>query len=140
VNTGGLKFRIILNAFTASDWRGFAIFVQTSFMISWNDFEKVEIRTGTILKAEDFPEARKPAWKLTIDFGELGVLNSSAQITSLYKREDLPGKQVVAVVNFPPKQIGPFRSQCLVLGAYTANGDVVLLQPERKVENGRRIG
>jgi len=109
-------------------------------MISWSDFEKIEIRTGTILSAEDFPEARKPAFKLTIDFGELGVLNSSAQITSLYKREELPGRQVVAVINFPVKQIGPFRSQCLVLGAYTADGDVVLLQPERKVDNGRRIG
>ena len=84
-------------------------------MISWNDFEKVEIRTGTILTAEEFPEARKPAWKLTIDFGKLGVLKSSAQITSLYRREDLIGKQVVAVVNFPPKQIGPFLSECLVL-------------------------
>ncbi|MEA5110570.1 putative chaperone CsaA [bioreactor metagenome] len=109
-------------------------------MISWNDFEKVEIRTGTILTAEEFPEARKPAWKLTIDFGKLGVLKSSAQITSLYRREDLIGKQVVAVVNFPPKQIGPFLSECLVLGAYTETGEVVLLQTERGVDNGLRIG
>lgn len=109
-------------------------------MISWNDFEKVEIRTGTILTAEEFPEARKPAWKLTIDFGKLGVLKSSAQITSLYRREDLIGKQVVAVVNFPPKQIGPFLSECLVLGAYTESGEVVLLQTERGVDNGLRIG
>lgn len=109
-------------------------------MISWNDFEKVEIRTGTILTAEEFPEARKPAWKLTIDFGKLGVLKSSAQITSLYRREDLIGKQVVAVVNFPPKQIGPFLSECLVLGAYTEPGEVVLLQTERGVDNGLRIG
>jgi len=109
-------------------------------MISWNDFEKVEIRTGTILTAEEFPEARKPAWKLTIDFGKLGVLKSSAQITSLYRREDLIGKQVVAVVNFPPKQIGPFLSECLVLGAYTETGEVVLLQTERRVDNGLRIG
>lgn len=109
-------------------------------MISWNDFEKVEIRTGTILTAEEFPEARKPAWKLTIDFGKLGVLKSSAQITSIYRQKDLPGKQIVAVVNFPPKQIGPFRSECLVLGVYTEAGEVVLLQTERGVDNGLRIG
>lgn len=115
-------------------------FCSNKSMISWNDFEKVEIRTGTILTAEEFPEARKPAWKLTIDFGKLGVLKSSAQITSLYRREDLIGKQVVAVVNFPPKQIGPFLSECLVLGAYTENGEVVLLQTERGVDNGLRIG
>ena len=115
-------------------------FCSNKSMISWNDFEKVEIRTGTILTAEEFPEARKPAWKLTIDFGKLGVLKSSAQITSLYRREDLIGKQVVAVVNFPPKQIGPFLSECLVLGAYTESGEVVLLQTERGVDNGLRIG
>lgn len=109
-------------------------------MINWNDFEKVEIRTGTILKAEDFPEARKPAWKLTIDFGELGIKKSSAQITSLYKKEDLAGKQVVAVVNFPPKQIGPFVSECLVLGAVDEYGEVTLLVTERNVKNGLRIG
>lgn len=109
-------------------------------MINWSDFEKVEIRTGTILKAEDFPEALKPAWKLTIDFGELGIKKSSAQITSLYKKEDLTGKQVVAVVNFPPKQIGPFVSECLVLGAVAENGEVTLLLTERNVKNGLRIG
>jgi tRNA-binding protein len=108
-------------------------------MISWDDFEKVEIRTGTILKVEDFPEARKPAWKLTIDFGELGIRRSSAQITSLYKKDDLPGKQIAAVVNFPPKQIGSFVSECLVLGAVAENGDVTLLLTERNVKNGLRI-
>jgi tRNA-binding protein len=108
-------------------------------MINWEDFDKVEIRTGTILKVEDFPEARKPAWKLTIDFGELGIRRSSAQITSLYKKEDLPGKQIVAVVNFPPKQIGPFVSECLVLGAVAENGEVTLLLTERNVKNGMRI-
>jgi tRNA-binding protein len=108
-------------------------------MINWEDFDKVEIRTGTILKVEDFPEARKPAWKLTIDFGELGIRRSSAQITSLYKKEDLPGRQIVAVVNFPPKQIGPFVSECLVLGAVAENGEVTLLLTERNVKNGMRI-
>lgn len=108
-------------------------------MINWNDFEKVEIRTGTILKVEDFPEAHKPAWRLTIDFGELGIKKSSAQITSLYKKEDLTGKQIVAVVNFLPKQIGPFVSECLVLGAVAENGEVTLLLTERNVKNGLRI-
>ena len=109
-------------------------------MISWSDFEKVEILTGTILTAEEFPEARKPAWKLTIDFGERGILRSSAQITTLYNKEELTGRQVVAVVNFPPKQIGPVMSECLVLGAYTKTGEVVLLQPEHRIDNGLRIG
>lgn len=109
-------------------------------MITWSEFEKIEIRTGTILKAEDFPEARKPAWKLTIDFGQLGIKRSSAQITTLYKKEDLPGKQIVAVVNFPPKQIGPFVSECLVLGAIAENGEVTLLLTESNVINGLRIG
>jgi len=108
-------------------------------MISWNDFEKVEIRTGTILKTEDFPEARKPAWKLTIDFGAFGIKRSSAQITDLYSKEQLIGKQIVAVVNFPPKQIGPFVSECLILGAIGENGEVTLLQTERFVGNGLRI-
>ncbi|MFH1121576.1 MAG: tRNA-binding protein [Bacteroidota bacterium] len=108
-------------------------------MINWSDFEKVEIRTGTILKAEDFPEARKPAYKLTIDFSEIGIKRSSAQLTSLYTKEQLTGKQIVAVVNFPPKQIGPFISECLVLGAVGENGDVTLLQTERTTKNGMRI-
>jgi len=108
-------------------------------MITWNEFEKVEIRTGTILKAEDFPEARKPAWKLTIDFGPLGIKHASAQITSRYSKDELTEKQIVAVVNFPPKQIGPFISECLVLGAVAENGEVTLLLTERNVMNGLRI-
>jgi tRNA-binding protein len=108
-------------------------------MITWDDFEKVEIRTGTILNAEAFPKARKPAYKLTIDFGQAGIKRSSAQLTDLYSIEDLVGKQIVAVLNFAPKQIGPFISDCLVLGSIAENGEVVILQTERKVENGQRI-
>lgn len=107
-------------------------------MISWLDFEKIEMRTGTVVKVEDFPEARKPAYKLHIDFGELGVKKTSAQITKLYTKEDLLGKQLVAVVNFPPKQIANFMSECLVLGA--VNGDkVTVLTTLGNAENGKRI-
>jgi len=108
--------------------------------LSWADFEKVEIRTGTILSAEPFPQARKPAYKLTIDFGDFGTRRTSAQITKLYRPDELVGKQVVAVVNFPPKQIATFMSECLVLGAVAADGTVTLLQTERPTENGLRIG
>ncbi len=107
--------------------------------ISWDEFEKVDIRTGTIIAVSDFPEARKPAYKLSIDFGELGIKKSSAQITSHYLKEELVGKQVIAVVNFPSKQIGPFLSECLVLGAIQADGSVILLQTEQGVINGLRI-
>lgn len=107
--------------------------------ISWNDFEKVELRAGTIIDVQDFPEARKPAYKLTIDFGELGTRRSSAQITDVYKKEDLIGRQVVCVVNFPPKQIGPFVSQCLTTGFADEMDRVVLAQPERKVPNGSKL-
>lgn len=107
--------------------------------ITWNDFEKVELRVGTIIDVQDFPEARKPAYKLTIDFGELGTKRSSAQITGVYKKEDLVGRQVVCVVNFPPKQIGPFVSQCLTTGFADEQGRVVLAQPERKVPNGSKL-
>ena len=107
--------------------------------ISWNDFEQVEMRVGTIIKAEDFPEARNPSFKLEIDFGnDLGIKKSSAQITTLYSKEELVGKQVVAVVNFPKKQIGPFMSECLVLGAVEGK-NVTLLEPNKRVEDGLRI-
>jgi len=108
--------------------------------ISWDDFEKIDMRAGTITEVKDFPKAKKPAYQLTIDFGEIGIKKSSAQITNLYQKETLPGMQVVAVVNFPPKQIADFLSECLVLGVYTDKKEVVLLGPERKVENGWRIG
>lgn len=109
--------------------------------INWKDFEKVEMRVGTIKKAEAFPEADKPAYKLTIDFGEeIGVKKSSAQITRRYTQAELNGRQIVAVVNFPEKQIANFMSQCLVLGAIGDNGDVILLSADQKVPNGLKIG
>ncbi len=108
-------------------------------MITWDDFEKVEMRVGTVLEADDFPEAKNPSYKLKIDFGKLGIKRTSAQLTKIYKKEDLVGKQVIAVVNFPPKQIANFMSECLVLGVVLGDKKVVLLQPERKVENGYRI-
>lgn len=108
--------------------------------ITWDDFEKLDIRVGTIAEVTDFPKARKPSYQIKIDFGELGIKQSSAQITSLYTKDELMGKQVVAVVNFPPRQIANFFSECLVLGVYTDKQDVVLLQPERKVDNGGKIG
>ncbi|WMN12153.1 tRNA-binding protein [Marivirga salinae] len=107
--------------------------------ISWNDFSKVEMRVGTIVEAAKFPEAKKPAYKLQIDFGELGMRKTSAQITNLYKLEDLPGKKIVAVLNFPPKQIANFMSECLVLGA--VDGDKIsLLSVEKDAKNGLKIG
>jgi tRNA-binding protein len=109
-------------------------------MITWDDFEKVEMRAGTILTADDFPNARKPAYQLTIDFGEFGIKRSSVQITKLYTREELPGRQVIAVVNFPVKQIANFFSECLVLGVYNEDNDVVLLQPSKEVGNGCKVG
>lgn len=109
--------------------------------ITWDDFEKVDIRSGTIIAVNDFPKARKPAYQLTIDFGsELGIKKSSAQITAHYKKEDLLNRQIIAIVNFPPKQIADFISECLVLGVYDENKDVILLQPERFVNNGHKIG
>ena len=112
----------------------------TPNQLTWADFEKVDIRTGTIIAAEAFPQARKPAYKLTIDFGSFGTKRTSAQLTALYQVDELVGKQVVAVVNFPPKQITTFMSECLVLGAVDADGTVTLLQTERSIQNGLRIG
>ncbi len=109
-------------------------------MISWDDFEKIDMRVGTVLEVSDFEKARKPAYQLKIDFGALGIKNSSAQITTLYDKTDLVGKQVIAIVNFPPKQIANFFSECLVLGVYSSDKDVVLLQPSLPVRNGERIG
>ena len=108
--------------------------------ISWSDFEKVDMRVGTISHVEDFPEARNPAYKLWIDFGDMGERKTSAQITSLYSKEELIGQQIIAVVNFPPKQIGPFMSECLLMGVLGNNKDVILLQPQQNVENGWKIG
>ena len=109
-------------------------------MISWGDFEKIDMRVGTILEVNDFPNAKKPSYQLIIDFGDLGIKRSSAQITILYKKENVVGKQVIAVINFPVKQIANFFSECLVLGVYNENSDVVLLQPSLQVKNGCKIG
>jgi tRNA-binding protein len=110
-------------------------------MITWNDFEKIDIRAGTIIEAIEFPKARKPAYRLTIDFGkEIGTKRSSAQITAHYNTAELAGRQVIAVVNFLPKQIAGFISECLVLGVYDDNKDVILLQPGKPVANGMKIG
>ena len=108
--------------------------------ISWDDFAKIDIRAGTIMEVNDFPKAKNPAYQITIDFGELGLKRSSAQITHLYDKESLIGKQVIAIVNFPPKQIANYFSECLVLGIYTDKKEVVLLAPDRPVENGWKIG
>lgn len=109
--------------------------------INWNDFQKVEMRVGTILEVQDFPEARIPAYQIKVDFGNtIGIRKTSAQITLRYKKEDLLNRQVVAVVNFPKKQIANFMSECLILGAVGKDNDIVLLNPDFKVENGLRIG
>lgn len=109
--------------------------------LTWNEFERTDMRVGTIIEVNDFPEARKPAFQLTIDFGsEIGIRKSSAQITKRYQKENLVNRQIVAVVNFPKKQIGKFMSECLVLGAVGEEGDVILLAPDFKIPNGLRIG
>lgn len=108
--------------------------------LKWDEFQKVEMRVGTVLCVEFFKEVQNPAYKITIDFGKYGTLKSSAQITKLYNPEDIIGKQVIAVTNFPPKQIANFMSECLILGAVAENKEVVLLHPDREVKNGTRIG
>ena len=108
--------------------------------IDWSDFEKVELRVGTVIEVEDFPEARKPAYRLKIDFGEaIGLRKSSAQITDLYRLQELVGRQVIGVVNFPPKQIGPMRSECLVTGFARDDGAIVLASPDSEVPNGAKL-
>jgi tRNA-binding protein len=114
---------------------------RTAGTIEWKDFEAVELRVGTIVEVSDFPEAKKPAYRLTVDFGPtIGTLRSSARITELYGKADLVGRQVVGVVNFPAKRIGPFLSECLVTGFYREDGAVVLAIPERTVPNGAKLG
>ncbi len=109
--------------------------------ISWQDFEQVELRAGTIIEVADFPEARTPAYRITADFGPgIGLKKSSAQITNLYSKEELLGRQIIGVVNFPPKQIGPFLSEFLITGFYLEDNSVVLAVPERAVVNGSKLG
>ena len=109
--------------------------------ITWNQFEAVDLRVGKIIEVEDFPEARKPAYKITVDFGsEIGQRKSSAQITSLYSKENLLGRQILGVINFPPKQIGPVRSECLICGFTQDDGAVILAIPEREARLGAKLG
>jgi tRNA-binding protein len=109
-------------------------------LISWEEFGLVELRVGTVIEVADFPEARKAAYKLKVDFGaDIGIRQSSAQITALYSKEQLLGKQVIGVVNFPTKQIGPFRSECLITGFYLPDGAVVLAVPDQAVPNGSKL-
>jgi len=109
--------------------------------IDWSDFEKIELRAGTVVRAEEFPEARKPALKLWVDFGgDIGTLRSSAQIKELYTTKELLGRQVICVLNFAPKLIGPFLSECLVTGLYREDGSVVLAIPDKEVQKGARLG
>ena len=106
---------------------------------SWQDFEKIEMRAGTISRVEDFPEAKTPAYKIWADFGNFGIMKSSAQVTKLYSKADLLGRQIIGVINFPPKQIGTFMSQFLVTGFILESGEVVLAQPQQSVPNGSRL-
>lgn len=108
--------------------------------IEWSDFSKIEMRIGTVLSCEVFEKARNPAYKMTIDFGEFGIRKTSAQITKLYQPENIIGKQIIAVLNFPPKQIANIMSECLILGGVGEENNVTLIQPERKTKNGTRIG
>jgi tRNA-binding protein len=108
--------------------------------LDWDTFQRVDLRIGTIIEALPFPKANRPAYRLMIDFGDLGTLRSSAQITTHYTPADLIGRQVMAVVNFPPKQVAHFMSECLILGAYAEDGSVVLLKPDHEVHNGAKVG
>lgn len=112
----------------------------TNKELTWDDFMKVEMRVGTVISAEEFKEARHPAYQMIIDFGDFGKRKTSAQITTLYEPKDIIGRQVIAVINFPPKQIANIMSECLVLGGIGENKEVTLIEPERKVANGTRIG
>ena len=114
--------------------------MKTEELLSWNEFMKVEMRVGTIISAEQFKEVKNPAYKIIIDFGEFGKRKTSAQITQLYEPADLIGKQIVAVTNFPPKQIANIISECLVLGSVADNKDVTLIEPGKIVKNGTRVG
>ena len=109
-------------------------------LISWQDFTKVELRVGTIVEVNDFPEAKKPTYKIVIDFGPLGLKKSCAQITDLYQKEELIGRQIIGVINFPKKQIGPTTSEVLITGFYRESGQVVLAVPDKKVPNGAKLG
>ena len=113
---------------------------QEKTILTWTEFTKVEMRVGTIISAEKFEEVKHPAYKMLIDFGDLGTKKTSAQITNLYDPDEIIGKQVVAVVNFPPKQIANIMSECLVLGGIGENNEVILIEPERRIINGSRIG
>jgi tRNA-binding protein len=117
----------------------FSVSIFSMMQVTWDEFEKIDMRVGTIVEVSDFPKARNPSYQIKIDFGALGLKKSAAQITTLYRKEELIGKQVIAVVNFPPRQIANFFSECLVLGVYSDHS-VVLLQPDRKVANGEKIG
>lgn len=114
--------------------------METNKKLTWNEFTRIEMRVGTVLSAEEFKEVKNPAYKLVIDFGKYGKMKTSAQITKLYEPDELVGKQVIAVVNFPPKQIANIMSECLVLGGVGENGEVTLIEPGKKVENGTQIG
>lgn len=109
-------------------------------MITWQDFEKIDVRVGTVIEVQDFPKAKRPAYQLTIDFGPLGIKKSSAQVTTHYDQDAIKGRQVLAVVNFPPKQIANFMSECLVLGVYDPDGNVVLIKPDHPIPNGCKLG
>ncbi len=109
-------------------------------LIEWADFEKIDIRCGTVIEVNDFPKAKRPAYQLKVDFGPLGIKHSSAQVTDHYSKEEIIGRQVIAIVNFPVKQIANFFSECLVLGVYDENNKVILLGTERQVKNGQKIG